>query len=158
MNIPTSRLMELMTQAAHLRSQGLSWEAIAARLGRTARTCQSWQRLHPAIWKRLWQEATKDRDAGGDAEARLVLRNILRSADNKSRLSAAQHLLRKSSRTKARKSSSDRVDPELSSFIIEIKELSDEELDQALRPITANGGADPGADGSPSTSRSEPIR
>jgi hypothetical protein len=68
-----------MAVAAELRAGGASWEAVADKVGREARTCRSWPHRYPDAWEQLFR-AAEDRllgDAGG--EALHFLRKLLRS-------------------------------------------------------------------------------
>lgn len=134
MTQPTPELLEELRLAADLRAAGVSWEAIASALKRNPDTCRQWPRTHAEAWRRLSRLAELEAARGAWAEARAVLRQLLRSNEDKSRLSAAAQLL-KPRRVKPR-----RIEPhpistehrELAEFISEVKGLDDDKLQQML--------------------------
>src|SRR5262245_61386261 len=92
MNSTRAYLARLLARAAELRAGGNSWEQVAATLGRSAATCRRWPQKYPDIWRRAYVSAARDRIAEGGAEGLLVLREMLRSKDEKIRQTAARTL------------------------------------------------------------------
>jgi hypothetical protein len=84
---------DLLNHAAELRAGGLSWEAVAAQVGRSAETVRKWPAAYPDRWQALLHAAERRlaRDAG--AESVLILRQLLRSDDEKIRRDAARLLI-----------------------------------------------------------------
>src|SRR5436305_8849620 len=82
-------LKALLARAAELRAAGASWAKIAAEVGRAVKTCSQWPSLYPAWWGQLLRAAEDRLSAESGAEARVVLRKLLRSEDEKIVLAAA---------------------------------------------------------------------
>jgi len=91
-NVPPE-ILSLMTTAAELRATGTSWEKIAARVRRSPRTCRRWRETYPEAWRRLYHDAEEELLNACGAESALVLRNLLRSEDEKVRSAAGRNLL-----------------------------------------------------------------
>ncbi len=89
----SAELLDLIGVAAELRAAGKSWEAVAAQVGRSARTVRGWVRAHPAEWRRAYRDAEAQLVVEAAAESVLVLRNLLRAEDDKVRRDAARQLL-----------------------------------------------------------------
>jgi hypothetical protein len=79
MKHPPEQVLSLMTVAAELRAGGASWEMVAAKVGREARTCRSWPQRYPDDWERLFGAAADRLLADAGAEALHFLRKLLRS-------------------------------------------------------------------------------
>jgi hypothetical protein len=90
---PQPEVLALMAVAAELRASGLSWETVAERVGRNPRTCRRWLAEYPGVWDRLYRRAELRVLESATAEAVIVLRNLLRSEDEKVRRDAARFLL-----------------------------------------------------------------
>lgn len=84
---------ELLTHAAELRAAGLSWEAVAAKVGRSAETARRWPSTYPDRWQALLQAAERRLVCEAGAESVLILRQLLRSNDEKVRRDAARLLV-----------------------------------------------------------------
>jgi hypothetical protein len=84
---------DLLNHAAELRAGGLSWEAVAAKVGRSAETVRKWPAAHPDRWKALIHAAERRLAREAGAESVLILRQLLRSEDEKVRRDAARLLL-----------------------------------------------------------------
>jgi hypothetical protein len=84
---------ELLTHAAELRAAGLSWEAVAAKVGRSAETVRKWPTAYPDRWQSLLHAAERRLVCEAGAESVLILRQLLRSADEKIRRDAARLLV-----------------------------------------------------------------
>jgi hypothetical protein len=91
---PTAAVFALMARAAELRAGGQKWEAVAAQLKRSAAACREWRKTYPAVWEQLLRDAHLQVAAEAGSEAVLVLRNLLRSDDEKVKRDAAVALLR----------------------------------------------------------------
>src|SRR5437870_3314828 len=48
---PTGSQLALMKEAADLRAQGNSWQAIANRIGRKERCLRYWRDVYPRLWR-----------------------------------------------------------------------------------------------------------
>jgi hypothetical protein len=83
MNPPSATLARLLAEAAELNARGASWEAIAVKVGRRPATCRRWPFRYPGPWLRLFRAAECRLVAEAGAEAVRVLRNLLRSKDEK---------------------------------------------------------------------------
>src|SRR5581483_5616911 len=91
-NLPPSD--DLLEQAAEARAGGMSWEAVAAKLDRPAETVRKWPAAYPDRWQATARTAERRLVTDAGSESVLVLRNLLRSADDKLRRDAARLLLR----------------------------------------------------------------
>src|SRR5438874_3835 len=76
-------VLSLMEQAATLRAAGNTWETIALRLHRTARTIQRWQASYAADWGRFYRAAANRQLEEAGLEAYLHLRNLMRTDDTR---------------------------------------------------------------------------
>jgi hypothetical protein len=129
-----------MLRAADLRAGGSSWEAVGRELHRHADSCRRWAREYPDLWRRLYREAEQRQDRESRAEARVVLRQLLRSEEEKTRLAAARDLLKSMSRSRGQKNAQP-ADSEVAAFISQLRGLSDGELEEMLRRFLASGGS-----------------
>ncbi len=140
---------ELLKKAARLRAGGLSYTAVGKEVGRTPAAIQRWPELYRAKWNMYYAIAEQEILAEASAESVHVLRQQLRSKDERSRRDAAGKLIRT-------KSAVESNDPPISSEILAIAQylegLSDADLDtlaMQLAPklgftrIASDGGADP---------------
>jgi transposase len=84
---------DLMTLAAELRAGGLSWEAVAAKVDRSAETVRKWPTAYPDRWHALLHAAERRLARDAAAESMLILRQLLRSDDEKVRRDAARLLI-----------------------------------------------------------------
>jgi RNA polymerase-interacting CarD/CdnL/TRCF family regulator len=90
---PSAELLDLIEVAAELRTLGKSWETVATTVGRSARTVRGWPRAYPDAWRQAYRDAEEQLVVEAAAESVLVLRNLLRSEDDKVRRDAARQLL-----------------------------------------------------------------
>src|SRR5205823_5367444 len=72
---------ELLSRAAELRAGGSTWDAVAAKLNRSADTVRRWPALDPDRWQAALRAAERRLVAEAGAESVLVLRTLLRSED-----------------------------------------------------------------------------
>jgi HEAT repeat protein len=79
--------------AAELRVGGSTWDAVAARLHRSPETVRKWPIEYPDRWKQAVHEAERRLATEAEGEAVLLLRQLLRSKDQKIVWHAAKHLL-----------------------------------------------------------------
>lgn len=92
-NPVSSDLKALLAVAAEMRAGGSGWEVIAARVQRSVETVRRWPARHAAEWKRVFREAEERFAVEAGAEGMLVLRQMLRSEDEKVRRDVARSLL-----------------------------------------------------------------
>jgi HEAT repeat protein len=83
----------VLARAAELRAGGASWEAVAARLNRSAESVGKWPGQHPDRWQAALRAAERRLAIEATAEAVLILRQLLRSEDEKVRRDAAKALI-----------------------------------------------------------------
>lgn len=83
----------VLARAADLRAAGLNWDAVAARLLRPADELREWPTLRPAEWQAALHAAERRLVAEASAESVLILRQLLRSEDEKVRRDAAKFLV-----------------------------------------------------------------
>src|SRR5262249_29891282 len=102
MKKPSAKVLEMMTTAAQLRALGISWESIAAKLGRDESSCRRWTERHPGEWKRLLtpMEEAALRQAGN--EALHVLKRAMAGKGDPLAAQAARFLYGKQREAKAR--------------------------------------------------------
>jgi hypothetical protein len=140
MQTPSEEVLELMSAAAELRAGGASWETVGADLDRHPDTCRRWARDYARTWQRLYRAAHAQQAREAEAEARVVLRTLLRSKDNKVQLAAARQLLRPGPKPRPRKPMPEPPDAELTAFLSQVRNLSDAELDDMLRDLPPRPG------------------
>jgi transposase len=107
----------LLNEAAEHRAAGLSWEAVAEKVGRTEKTVRRWPEAYPEKWAEFLRKAEARLVSEATAESVHTLRKQLRSADDKASRDAAQKLIafrvalgkkpKKPARKPARKPSTD---------------------------------------------------
>jgi hypothetical protein len=85
----SAKLARLLAEAAEHRARGASWELVAAKVGRHPATCRRWPSLYPEVWRRHLQAAERQLLAEASAEAMAMMRQLLRSEDEKVRRDAA---------------------------------------------------------------------
>lgn len=153
MNEPSSELQERLLQAAELRAKGGSWEAVAELVGEPEQVCSGWPALYPSLWRRLFRAARRRMKQECRAEAQHTLRTLLRSAQEQTRLAAAQALLKALAITKAEPAPS--VDTDLAEYAREVRGYSDEQLEHALRKALGEFDRDSGDAPATSPERSE---
>jgi hypothetical protein len=83
MKQPTPGVLSSMHEAAELRVGGHSWEVVGERLRRSPETCRHWPLTYPEQWQALYRAAEERIIHEAGAEAVLVLRQLLRSQDEK---------------------------------------------------------------------------
>jgi hypothetical protein len=115
-------LLPLLTTAAELRAAGGSWLKVAEQVGRSAETCRHWPRRFPETWRRLYRDAENHLIAEAGAEARTILRQLLRATEAKVALAAAQLLLRCRDQQRSQEEQAERPSP--SQIATEITELA----------------------------------
>lgn len=120
----TPRIQTILKLAAELRATGASWEAVSRRLARAASTVRGWTRQFPEVWAQEYTAAVAALGTETSAEARLVLRELLRSDNEKIRFSAAQALLRIQQQEPASQVES----ASGNALLAELEQLSDEDL------------------------------
>lgn len=149
MRTPPANLAPLLRAAAELRAAGRSWEAVASELGRKPDTCRKWPAAYPEVWADLLRRAEDQAAREAGAEARTMLRKLLRSEAEKTSLSAAQALL-KTQPAKRKRRKRRPADDGLAAFVARVREVSDAELDalvaDALAARHPGGPADGAAD------------
>lgn len=82
-----------LAEAAALRAAGCSWESVAASVGRAADTVRKWPKTQPERWAAALADAERTVVVEASSEAVLILRQLLRSDDDKVRRDAARALL-----------------------------------------------------------------
>jgi hypothetical protein len=149
MKQPTAAVLSSMREAAELRVGGLSWEAVGERLRRSPETCRHWPLSYPEQWQALYRAAEERVINEAGAEAVLVLRQLLRSEDEKVRRDVARLLATMRMELLALKSKTDKVKelPEsdaerVAAFLAgqseeRVEEMVEQLLDQRRRPRDA---------------------
>jgi hypothetical protein len=132
-------MLELLAQAVELRATGLAWEFVAAKLLREAATCRNWPSQYRAEWRRLYAEAERRLTGEAGAEARVYLRKLLRSDDEKISLAAAKLLLADRPKPQPRPRQPDAaVSRQNADFLADLRRMTDAELDQCIRGFLAD--------------------
>jgi hypothetical protein len=93
MSANTSPSEAVLARAAELRATGNSWEAVAAQMHRSVSTIRKWPNLYAERWHAALRAAERRLLADAGAESVLVLRQLLRSDDEKVRRDAAKFLI-----------------------------------------------------------------
>ena len=93
MSPPVTKIVRAVEAAAELRALGHSWEYVARKVRRSPDTVRRWPRLYPDLWARVATDTRRDRTTEAAGEAVAVLRDLLRSEDEKVRREAARDLL-----------------------------------------------------------------
>jgi hypothetical protein len=83
---------DMLREAAEMRASGAAWEAIGAKLHRAESSVRRWPQAYPDRWNRFAAEAEHAVVVEAVAESVHVLRNLLRSQDEKIRRDAARAL------------------------------------------------------------------
>lgn len=83
----------VLARAAELRAAGSNWETVAAKLNRPAGTVRKWPGLYPTQWQAALHAAERRLVSEASAESVLILRQLLRSDDEKVRRDAAKFLV-----------------------------------------------------------------
>ena len=78
----------LLTVAADLRVVGYSWAQIADEVHRRPNTVQKWPARYKRDWDRIYKEAQRRRFEETNGECHLVLKQMLRSVSESTRLKA----------------------------------------------------------------------
>jgi hypothetical protein len=150
MKQPSDEVLEQMICAVDLRAGEASWEVVGRELRRHADTCRSWARDYSEVWRRLYRSAELRLAREAQAEARVTLRQLLRSNEEKTRLAAARDLLRPRSARRGSKQGG-AANSEVAAFISQLEGLSDAEIENMLRNFLARESAAHGAADSPGT-------
>ena len=88
---PPSDLM--LEEVAECRASGMTWDATAAKLQRSASTIKNWPRNYPDRWAAAFHKSELRIARDGCAHSIVVLRNLLASQDGKARHEAARIIL-----------------------------------------------------------------
>jgi len=88
---PSDRQLRL---AAEERASGSSWVVVGKRLRRSPKTVRKWPLEFPDRWKAAQTEAERQVAADAEGESVLILRQLFRADDDKTRWNAAKLLLK----------------------------------------------------------------
>ncbi len=83
----------VFVRAAQARAAGSGWEAVAKLVGRSAHTVRKWPHAYPDRWAAALRTAERTAIDSAAAESVLILRDLLRSEDDKVRVQAAWRLV-----------------------------------------------------------------
>ncbi len=83
----------VLTRAVELRAAGNSWEVVAKAVNRSAETVRKWPTMYPERWPKTLRDAERRLAAEAGGESLLILRQLLRSEDDKIRWHAAKALI-----------------------------------------------------------------
>jgi hypothetical protein len=135
---PSPEMLAALKEAVELRALGLSWEAVASQLERSPTTCRSWPSQYRREWPRLYNNAEKwlAREAG--AEARVYLRKLLRSEDEKICLGAARLLLADRPKKLTRPRTAAPVSPEDVKLLAEMRSQTDDQIERHIDKYLAD--------------------
>jgi len=127
----------VLARAAEMRAAGSNWETVAAKLNRSADTVRKWPSLYPTQWQTALHTAERRLVSEASAESVLILRQLLRSDDEKVRRDAAKFLIDlRLELFKIDQKSADDSPPPLTSdaarLVAFLEGHSDEELDRHL--------------------------
>jgi hypothetical protein len=142
---PSPELYDLIFKAAEMRAAGLSWASIGRELGRDESTCRNWQVTYRLHWRRIMAAVERHAVLEGAAEARAILRLLMRDTkDKEKQLDAAKLLLadRPKPRPTSRKPTSGASRAEAA--LAEMRSMSNEELEQQIHDFLATRAKLPG--------------
>ena len=127
----------VLARAAELRAAGSNWEVVAAKLHRAAETVRKWPALYPTEWQAALRTTERRLVFEAGAESVLILRQLLRSEDEKVRRDAAKFLIDlRLELFKLDQQSPEDSPPQLTSdsarLVAFLEEHSDEELERHL--------------------------
>src|SRR5258708_33936875 len=86
----SQNLQSLLNVAAELRAVGHTWETVARRVHRKARTCQKWPSRFPIQWDAVYRAAQRRRFDEISNEAATHLQDLMRCDDLKIRVKASE--------------------------------------------------------------------
>jgi hypothetical protein len=86
-------LREQIERAAELRAAGTSWPTVATTLQQNVNAIRQWPSIYSTEWTAAHQDAEKRQLAEACAESILILRQLLRSDNDKIRCQSARFLL-----------------------------------------------------------------
>jgi hypothetical protein len=149
MKPPPSEVLTLMTAAARWRAGGASWDAVAEKVGRSARTCRSWPVRYAAEWRRLYLEAEDQLLEEAGAEALTFLRHLARtSKDPWVQQNSAKFLYERLCAARVRRAAAPGPPPgKWGPFAAYLEGLSDAEVKAFLHDFLARRLAQPGPAG-----------
>ena len=90
----SANIKTLLTIAAELRASGHSWEAVAKRVNRKAKTCKAWPRVYAREWQPIYREIQLQRFDQMAQECRDRLRILSRHEDPKIQRDACALMLK----------------------------------------------------------------
>jgi hypothetical protein len=129
---------ELIERAARLRAGGSSWAAVGKDVGRTHTAVMRWPELYRVKWAVYYAVAEQAILDDASAESVHVLRQQLRSKDERSSRDAAGKLLR--TRERAAESDGPAVAPETLALAQYLDGLSDADLDALAERLAPRCG------------------
>ncbi len=138
---PPEHLVAQVERAAELRAAGHSWEYVAREIERPYQTVYSWPRFYRDYWNGLIADARRAVAVESSTEARAVLRNMLRSDDEKMQRDAACELLKSEPKLEPAKPLAKSEFHRIADFL---EGLPDDERTSLLERLS--GGPDPVVD------------
>jgi hypothetical protein len=148
-------LFDLIVKAADLRARGVSWAAVAAKVGRKVMTVEEWPKRFPEVWKQAFAEARVASASETASEGGAVLRLLLRSQDEKIKRDAVRLSLEFEARALARtqpaaeRDDEDTPDSEAVRIVRYAQGMSHDEIRALLREVVAEEGSAPSGSGVP---------
>jgi hypothetical protein len=158
MSAPKPPPEAVLARAAELRAAGNGWEVVAQTLRRSLPVVRRWPDLFPDRWQAATRLAERRLLSDASAESVLVLRQLLRSNDDKVRRDAARLLvsLRLEQAKLDQKAEPEAAAPTPDRLFAEFLEAhTDEQLEQLAASLRnaplpshgdSSGSANPGAD------------
>jgi hypothetical protein len=83
----------VLARAAEARAEGNSWKVVGEIVSQSEHTVRKWPRVYPDRWEAATRAADRRVIDAAAAEGVCVLRQLIRSLDNKIKLKAAWHLI-----------------------------------------------------------------
>jgi hypothetical protein len=147
-------LFDLIIKAADLRARGVSWAAVAAKVGRKVDTVEEWPKRFPEVWKQALAEARLASASETASEGGAVLRLLLRSQDEKIKRDAVRLSLEFEAQALARmqpaaERDEDTPDSEAVRIVRYAQGMSHDEIRTLLREVVAEEGPPPGGNAVP---------
>jgi hypothetical protein len=128
MSIPPPKLVYLVQRAVVFKAQGLSYEQIGLKLGKSRRTVENWRTRYRAFWDQALADARFELAAEAGDEGLAILRTLARSDDEKVRREASARLVE----LRPHADLASVISPDLVRFVEFLEGLSDDQLDSVL--------------------------
>src|SRR4029077_16448114 len=90
----SQNLLTLLTNAAEMRTAGMSWASVSQRVHRKPSTCSKWPSRYKREWNRVYLQAQRQRYEDVSNESLTYLRSLLRSDEQKIQLKSIELVMK----------------------------------------------------------------